>query len=57
MNPRELKDHLYQQVKKSGPNSITQLEHEYMTGKIDFNTYLSRCYADYAKGYLSKNKK
>ena len=57
MNPRELKSHLYQMVKRNGKNSITKLEHEYMAGKIDFNTYLNWCYADYAKGNLSKNKK
>ena len=57
MNPTELKNHLYRTVDKNGPNSITPLEHDYMTGKIDFNTYLYRCYADYAKGRLSENKK
>ena len=57
MNPRELKNHFYKIVKENGPNSITKFEHEYMTGKIDFNLYLDRCYADYAKGDLSKNKK
>lgn len=57
MNPRELKSHLYQQVKKSGKSSITKFEYEYMAGKIDFKTYLNSCYADYAKGRLSKNKK
>ena len=57
MNPKELKNHLYRLVKKNDKNSITKLEHEYMTGKIHFNTYLNRCYADYATGGLSKNKK
>jgi ABC-type maltose transport system permease subunit len=54
MNPRELKNHLHRLVKKNGKSSITKLEHEYMTGKIDFNTYLNRCYADYVNGDLSK---
>jgi len=57
MNPRELKTHLYQLVKKNGKNSITKVEYEYMAGKIDYSTYLNSCYADYAKGNFSRNKK
>ena len=57
MNPHELKNHLYLLVKKNGKTSIAKLEHEYMTGKIDFKTYLHCCYTDYAKGHLSKNRK
>lgn len=55
MNPRELKDHLYRLVKKNGKSSITKVEHEYMAGKINYNTYLNRCYADYANGNFAKN--
>ncbi len=57
MNPRELKNHLYLLVKKNGKNSITKFEHEYMAGNIDYNTYLHYCYADYARGHFSKNRK
>ncbi len=57
MNPRELKNHLYRLVKKNGKSSVTKFEHEYMAGKIDYNTYLHCCYSDYAKGHLSKNRK
>jgi len=57
MNPRELKNHLYRLVKKNGESSITKFEHEYMAGKINYNTYLNLCYADYANGSLLKNKK
>ena len=57
MNPRELKNHLYWLVKKNGESIITKFEHEYMAGKINFNTYLNSCYADYANGNLSKKKK
>ena len=57
MNPRELKTQLYRLVKKNGESSITKLEYEYMTGKIDYNTYFHYCCTDYAKGHLSKNKK
>jgi len=57
MNPRELKNHLYRLVKKSGESSITKLEYEYMTGKIDYNTYLHYCCMDCAKGRFSKKKK
>jgi len=57
MNPHELRNHLYQLVKKNGKTNIAKLEHEYMTGKIDYNTYLHCCYTDYAKGHLSKNRK
>ena len=57
MNPRELKNRLHQLVKKNGKSSITKSEYEYMAGKINFRTYLNSCYADYAEGNLSKNKK
>lgn len=56
MNPRELKNHLYRLVEKNGKSSITKPEYEYMAGRINYRTYLNSCYADYAKGNLSKNK-
>ncbi len=52
-----MKNHLYRLVKKNGKSSITEFEHEYMAGKIDYNTYLHCCYSDYAKGRLSKKRK
>ena len=57
MNPIELKNCLYRIVEKDGSNSIAQLEYDFMTGKIDFRTYLNRCYADYTNGNFSKKKK
>ena len=57
MNPRDLKNCLYRIVKEDGPDSISELEYEFMTGKINFSTYLNWCYADYINGNFSKRKK
>lgn len=57
MDLRELKSYLCFLVNKNGPDSVTELEYEFMSGKINFNTYLNRCYAYYSNGNFSKNKK
>ena len=54
MNPIELKSYLVFFVNNNGPDSVTELEYKFMSGKINFNTYLNQCYAEYINGKFLK---
>tara|TARA_B100000614_G_C14467161_1_gene460972 strand:- start:812 stop:991 length:180 start_codon:yes stop_codon:yes gene_type:complete len=53
MDPRELKTCLYELAKREGKNVLTQDELDYMEGRISYDTYQQRCYAQYCRGKLS----
>jgi len=56
MNPTELKNHLNDIARHQGEKALSRDELDFMHGRISYNTYLDRCYAQYCKGKLSKKK-
>ncbi|MEH0021013.1 MAG: hypothetical protein V6Z89_15265 [Desulfobacter sp.] len=49
MNQRELKNHLFQIARQHGEKALTPDEVDYMRGRISYNTYQNRCYAQYLR--------
>ena len=56
MNASQLKAELQKFAKKHGRNNLTQVEIDFMTGSIDFTGYLNRCYDEYVKTSVSRQR-
>ena len=57
MDPKELKLTLSNHAKQHGFDSLSAPEKDYLTGRLDYTGYLQRCYADYSKGKLKKQRR
>ena len=51
MDGRELKAFLEAIIRERGLESLTPDEIDYVSGKINYSTYLQRCYLDYCNSF------
>ena len=56
MNGRELKSYLIHHFHKHGKDGLSPVEIDYLKGRISFNEYLNRCYAELHPSGTTKPK-
>jgi hypothetical protein len=49
MDGKDLRQFLETKARKHGIESLLPIEIEYLSRRIDYNTYLQRCYLEYCK--------
>ena len=59
MDAKELKQVLKDIADEFGLESswLSPAERDFLTGRLDYTGYMQRCYADYSKGKLKKQRR